>query len=173
VGIAVTDPRRCSECKEWKPLADFYQKGHTFTGRPRYDCFCKPCRTKRTYEYQHRPENIAQYTEYKRQHYHRRGKFATRDRSYKKFNATVTAYDLQWQAQHQRCAICLRPPAEGEMRFAFDHDHATGLARGVLCPACNGALGSLRDRRDLLLAAIRYLEYWHAQHSLASGTHGV
>jgi hypothetical protein len=123
--------------------------------------------------YQARPENAAKVLEWKHRHYERVGRFATRDKAYKKFNADRAAYDLQFQAQHSCCAICLRPPAEGEDRFAFDHDHTIGLARGVLCPACNGALGSLRDRRDLLLAAIRYLEYWEAQHRLAETANGI
>ena len=167
--VPVTDPRRCADCHEWKPLADFYVKMWRY-GKPRYDSSCKVCRNARTREYQSRPENVVRVADYKRRHHEMYGKQGKREKTYAKFNATLNAYDMQFASQHGRCAVCLRLPAEGEMRFAFDHDHATGLARGVLCPACNGALGSLRDRRDLLLAALRYLEYWERQHRLSDGT---
>jgi hypothetical protein len=51
------------------------------------------------------------------------------------------------------CAICKEAPAEH-----VDHDHETERVRGLLCFNCNGALGQFRDRRDLMLAAIAYLD---------------
>jgi Recombination endonuclease VII. len=72
-------------------------------------------------------------------------------------------YDLQLTTQNGRCAVCLRLPAKGEQRFAFDHNHETGAARGVLCAACNGGLGCFRDNPELLKAAITYLRHWASQ----------
>ena len=51
------------------------------------------------------------------------------------------------------CAICREAPAEH-----VDHDHATERVRGLLCFNCNGALGQFRDRPDLMLRAIMYLQ---------------
>lgn len=39
----------------------------------------------------------------------------------------------------ERCAICDRSPA-AHRRLDRDHDHTTGLPRGLLCHRCNRAL---------------------------------
>jgi hypothetical protein len=53
------------------------------------------------------------------------------------------------------CAICQRPPAKE--RLCIDHCHATGKVRGLLCRACNFALGLLRDDANAVMAAAAYL----------------
>jgi hypothetical protein len=71
-------------------------------------------------------------------------------------------YANQLEAQGGVCAICKRPEAKlssggGTKMLAVDHDHTTGLARGLLCQPCNIGLGALQDRPDLLRAAASYL----------------
>lgn len=39
-----------------------------------------------------------------------------------------------------------------------DHDHETGLIRGLLCHHCNTLLGHAKDSVDVLEAAIVYLK---------------
>ena len=50
------------------------------------------------------------------------------------------------------CEVC-----ETEDKLCFDHDHKTGVFRGVLCRSCNLAIGSLRNRVDLAENAANYL----------------
>jgi len=62
------------------------------------------------------------------------------------------------------CAICkgeerTRDTSTNKVRaLAVDHCHDTGNVRGLLCRACNLALGFFKDNPDLLNRAIQYLE---------------
>lgn len=54
------------------------------------------------------------------------------------FGITIEEYDRMLSEQDGLCAICRKPPIN--RRLAVDHDHDTGLVRGLLCPPCNRAL---------------------------------
>jgi hypothetical protein len=54
------------------------------------------------------------------------------------------------------CEICGDP--EVGRKHAKDHDHTTGIKRGMLCHSCNPGLGLFRDRPDLLRKAAEYID---------------
>ncbi|MEU9871123.1 endonuclease VII domain-containing protein [Actinomadura sp. NPDC048021] len=65
-------------------------------------------------------------------------------------------YDKLFKAQGGVCAICSQPRKQ---RLSVDHDHKTGLVRGLCCRMCNGKLlTSARDNPETLRAAADYLE---------------
>jgi len=65
--------------------------------------------------------------------------------------------------QDKVCAICRR--ANGKTRkLSVDHDHKTGLVRGLLCRPCNDILGHLRDDHEAARRLVAYLLHPPAQH---------
>jgi len=61
-------------------------------------------------------------------------------------------------AQDGVCAICGGTEESKRQRtLSVDHDHATGVVRGLLCNRCNPMLGYARDDIAVLHAAIEYL----------------
>jgi hypothetical protein len=53
--------------------------------------------------------------------------------------------------------MCKQPVAPGKKRLAVDHDHKTGLFRGLLCWQCNRLLGKFRDDNQKVVAAAAYV----------------
>ena len=79
-----------------------------------------------------------------------------------KYGMTVEQYDALLVEQDGLCAICRRPESVIQQGTAkklhVDHDHLTGVVRGLLCAACNKALGLLCDDPAALRNAALYLE---------------
>src|SRR5208337_4772882 len=69
------------------------------------------------------------------------------------FKLTIEEWQKIWDYQGGLCAICQRPLKKANT----DHDHVSGLCRGLLCARCNRALGRFGDSLLLILAAARYL----------------
>ena len=78
-----------------------------------------------------------------------------RDRKLKdKYSMSFSEFAEACAQQEGKCAICLHAPDKG---LVVDHDHATGIVRGLLCNNCNVALGMLRENRATIRRAIDYL----------------
>ena len=70
-----------------------------------------------------------------------------------KYGMSVDEYDHWMEAQEGVCDIC-----EGQHeRLVIDHDHETGVTRGILCYSCNIALGYYEKYSDRLGNFINYL----------------
>jgi len=72
---------------------------------------------------------------------------------------TVEQYEAMLAEQEQGCAICRASLSEHGRAPHVDHDHESGLVRGVLCEACNLGLGKFGDDPQRLRAAADYLEH--------------
>lgn len=106
----------------------------------------------------------------------RRKKFPSRDREYRKkylkkervahlqrkFGLSLEQYETMLRQQSGRCKICHRPEIKKRngvlVNLSVDHDHATNRIRGLLCVACNAAIGLMGDIPERLRLAADYLE---------------
>ena len=75
-----------------------------------------------------------------------------------KYDITVEQYNFLLNKQNGCCNICKRYHTEFKQSLAVDHDHDTGIVRGLLCRQCNQALGTYNDSIDVLLNAIEHLK---------------
>lgn len=77
---------------------------------------------------------------------------------------TESLYEQRLREQRSKCAICKRAKKDcgtGKGKgLVPDHNHATNKPRGLLCSACNKALGFFGDDVESLQAAIKYLKHW-------------
>lgn len=131
--ITVEDGQKyCASCKETKPLTEFPRNRSTSSGLATY---CKPCHNARGAEAKKRLYGGTR-------HYHL------------KRRSGIGADEVERMVAEQGgvCAICLTAEP-----VHVDHCHATGKVRSILCFNCNQALGNVRDRVDVLSAAIDYL----------------
>lgn len=98
----------------------------------------------------------------------RKARNPARDKDYelrKLYGISISDYEMILILQDGGCAIC-RATHAGRRNSGkwlhVDHDHATGQVRGLLCNACNVALGAMRDDEMRLEAAAEYLRQTRA-----------
>lgn len=89
----------------------------------------------------------------------------------KLYNITAVEYDKLLAFQDGACWICQHPPKR--VRLAVDHDHKTGLIRGLLCAWCNRAIGQFRDNTERVRRVLQYFEDPPATKCLGSPRFGV
>ena len=76
------------------------------------------------------------------------------------YGIDLNTYNLIYNKQKGKCAICGIHQSELSKSLCVDHDHTTGEVRGLLCSNCNALLGYSKDKIDILKNAIKYLEFW-------------
>jgi hypothetical protein len=160
--------KTCNRCGETKPTEQFYANPAGADGlRPE----CKACtsaRRKAWYD-DNREKEIARVRGWQQANQERYNatQRAYRDSGKKKisdrkshlkrtFGITVADYERMLAEQGGGCAICERAPRE-DIALHVDHDHRTGMIRGLLCFRCNNALGDLESDPELLTVASGYL----------------
>jgi len=158
--------RICTACGLWKPANEFYRNS-----RKRGGIKSKCAQCTRIQNANRRAARLEQYRAIERDSKKRRSdarritavEASAGWRLKHKFGLTLGEFFALVTAQNGECAICKKGIAvysrgRGNPGAAcIDHDHATGKVRGVLCHACNTALGLFADNAERLEAAARYL----------------
>jgi hypothetical protein len=159
-------------CGVRKPVDQFHADSSRPSGRfPQ----CKECRKAYTIEYNDRPDVIERTATRSAEKYQadpEAHKEVSRDNRYQKlYNITIEDYDRILAYQGGVCAICKKPPKT--RRHHVDHDHKTGLVRGLVCGYCN--MWVLRENMtpEKLRVAADYLEQPPASAALGGPRYGI
>lgn len=135
--------KTCSRCREVKAPEEFHRNRLRSDGRRGT---CRAC--VKTSEVPHIEAKRAR----ARELYAERGRAAHRLRVY---GLTPEGFLDLLERQGHACAVC--STSIGDESALVDHDHASGVIRGLLCRPCNSGIGHLRDDPDLVRAALEYL----------------
>jgi hypothetical protein len=136
----------CGSCKVRKSPEDFSKSSYTASG---YYASCKICKRKSANAWldRNREKSNARHRKHHRKNHLKQN-----------YNLTIDDFNRLVQNQKGACAICLNKFAENKSgKPHVDHDHNTGIVRGILCGYCNSALGMFRDNEEVLRNAINYL----------------
>lgn len=76
----------------------------------------------------------------------------------RKYGISLDDYNVMLEKQHGVCAICGKLPFGRYKRLCVDHNHDTGVVRGLLCVSCNHLLGDCYEDVNTLRLAILYLK---------------
>ncbi len=132
--------KKCRKCTVEKPISEFYKDSTKTDG---YNNRCKEC-----LKLDH-----AKYYE----------KNSDKIRAYRRNYGRVFRYGIDEnhvldmiKEQEFKCPVCGN---EINLTSHVDHDHESGIIRGILCKNCNIALGLLSDDIGNLFRAADYLIY--------------
>ncbi len=120
-----------------KSFSEFY---NNYTTLDEVSSICRSCIKKKQKDYIQRNPHV-----YKKQ----REKQIERN-----YGISKKDKDNLFEEQNGRCAIC----GEFSSVLCVDHNHNTGVVRGLLCSQCNFGLGNFKDNIGVLEKAIKYLK---------------
>ena len=137
----VTGVKFCKSCSTTKSIEDFYIRRR---GTDLRHSTCKECDKKRVKE-NHDPKR------YREQHLKRQ------------YGIDHKEYDKILKQQNGCCSVCGTDKPGGKHQnkyFHVDHNHETGVVRGLLCSHCNTALGLFNEDVAIMKKAMVYLTTW-------------
>jgi hypothetical protein len=146
--------KQCTDCGKDKPLSSYYRLTKQRTGlNPR----CKVCVNRRNQAYA--DANPERTLEWKRRAALRRWAKTHLRMDQHVLEALMARANDQCEAGCGRASTAAVSRKGNSYRLTLDHDHATGIVRGMLCWQCNTALGLVDDDPTLLRKLAEYLEH--------------
>jgi len=148
--------KKCSKCHLIKPIKDFYKDKRAKDGK---SCQCKKCKDKATATWRdtHRSDRSEYQKKYRELNRDKLNETAKKHHYLRRYGITKEKAAVLIEKAENKCQIC----GDGfskENPAHIDHDHNTGIVRGVLCRCCNSGLGLFKDNPDILKLALEYLK---------------
>lgn len=151
LGSGTDMKKQCSKCLEFKDISEF--GAHSGT-RLRGNCKgCVKLHRKEYYKANSQKVKASSMAAYKAN-----PRKSQNARLKRKFGISIEQYDEMLKNQDGRCAICETHRSWFRQAFAVDHNHKTGKIRGLLCAACNTAIGKLKEDLEIIRRAMIYLQ---------------
>lgn len=144
----------CTRCKVNKEARDFYKNSAASSG---LHPSCISC-VKNTYKKSR--ELFPDRCKLQSRKQHRLHPERNREKQYKRsYGISLQEFERLNLQQKALCAICNQPQRDELKKRALyvDHNHETGVVRGLLCFDCNIMLGHAKDNITTLQNAIAYL----------------
>jgi hypothetical protein len=124
----------CTLCRETLPVGRFHKGGSSSDG---LKSWCKACVARKDQEWH-------------LNHPKQRSEVWMRFR----YGIEPSEFSRLMAAQDNACAICRQPFGAAKMAGPrIDHDHESGIVRGLLCHNCNVGIACLKESRQVLLQA--------------------
>ena len=118
--------KECKHCNKHKAYNHFHDNREMRDGKTSY---CKPCASERSKLWKENNKERARDT-------YLRGTYGI----------SLSDYSQMFDKQGGCCAICgVKEDKAPRSNLFVDHDHSTGLVRGLLCHHCNSGLGHFMD----------------------------
>jgi len=131
--------KTCPRCGEVKPFTKFSKDKSNSIGLA---CWCKQCSREADIDYKSTPE----------------GKRKAKTSQLKfKYNMTYEEWEKLFNDQKACCAICGTHQSKLKKALCVDHNHDTGIIRGLLCNRCNIGIMNLKEDAENCLNAYQYL----------------
>src|SRR5262249_51983207 len=130
--ISIPITKCCSHCQIIKVAEEFWTDKTQADGLSRQCHDCRSIAGRLSYE-RHKASRISQIR-------------------FRRYGLSESDGLRMLQKQNNTCPVCGAVFGRGK-RFVVDHDHETGVVRGLLCDRCNTALGLLGDSLSRLRAA--------------------
>jgi t-SNARE complex subunit (syntaxin) len=163
----------CSECKIEKSLDKFQKDAYRKDG---YRYKCKSCTNIHDVEYyqknkdkihdrkikyyqKNKEKMVVWQKDYRQQPGYKEKMIERRRRHYLLNDYGITFEQKQEMIKNQngRCAICCSL-LDNKLKTHVDHDHRSGVVRGILCRNCNIGLGLFYDDPYILEKAKVYIQ---------------
>lgn len=145
--------KKCTKCLKEKPLDTFrIRKRLNKNGEVERHSRCNVCEKK---------SNLSRYYKKYKGNNHRLNGYKYLLKT--KYSLNVDQFNKMYENVQGCCPICKEKieniflSTKGK-DCAVDHCHDTGSVRGLLCRTCNSGIGQLKDSKELLRNAIKYLE---------------
>ena len=130
------DLKRCSTCTKVLP-SSYFESNHTRC------VFC---------------EDIFGVSKWQRISRRKRQKYHRNSRLRNIYNISDRIYYQMLYDQNGLCKVCdTANPGTSSGRFVIDHDHVSGVRRGLICHHCNLGLGHFFDNPKIMAKAQVYI----------------